>query len=123
MKKLRDDKVEDKFKWLVENKKDFLVCPDQDVLVACCYNKTKILPPKYNTVVCFLMCGAYSEFYGKFQNDQAFKNPTIVHFAVQEFKPWKYPNVQFAEKWWDYAIKSGFYDKLPTNLEIKKKIS
>ena len=102
LKKLRGDKIEDKFKWLFKNKLEYCRFLDQDILNACCYGKIRLLSRRYNS-----MC--------------TFEYPLIVHFAGGQ-KPWKNLNSSFAEKWWNYATKSGVYDKLPAPLEIKKKI-
>ena len=125
LKKLRDDKLEDKFKWFVENKVNKcneILLQDQDTVNACCFDKIKILPPKYNCMQHFINKNYCVSFYGKDQNDEAFNDPVVIHYAASFLKPWKNTNVLFAEKWWDYAIKSGIYDKLPVAMEIKKKI-
>jgi len=101
LKKLRDDKIENKFKWLFKDKLEYCGFADQDILNACCYGKIKLLSQKYNA-----MCEV--------------ENPVIRHFAGN--KPWKNFGAFLAEKWWEYAVKSGFYDKVPKALEIKKKI-
>ncbi len=100
LKKLRDDRLEDKFKWFVENKGWECTFQDQDIINICCQGKISLLPKRYN-------CRGKGE------------DPLIEHCAGFE-KPWKDPFMFLAEKWWEYAIKSGFYDKAPAPLEIKK---
>ena len=121
LKKLRDDRLEDKFKWFVENNKEKLLYTDQDTLNVCCFDKIKILPLKYNFMEIFIAETNCLHFYRQPQSNEAFNNLVVIHYASNQ-KPWKNFDALFAEKWWKYAIKSGFYDKVPAHLEIKKKI-
>ena len=120
LKKLRDDRIEDKFEWYAKNQKEKLICPDQDILNVCCYGKVKVLPPKYSLMEHALNSKYYLSSYGKVQNDEAFRDPMVIHYAASKFKPWKSLWSSFAEKWWEYAIKSGFYDKIPESLKMEK---
>ena len=109
LKKLRSDKMDDKFGEFVKNKVN--KCPDikfqdQDTINACCYDRIKLIPLKYNSLNGGVKGG---------------KDTLIAHFTGSS-KPWVNLNSPFAKKWWDYAIKTGFYDKMPKALEIKKKI-
>ena len=77
-------------------------------------DKVLILPYKYS-----IMIHLYSG--GKIL-PCAMNDIITLHFAGPDKKPWKNFNALFAEKWWKYAVKSGFYDKGPKALEIKEKV-
>ena len=38
-------------------------------------------------------------------------NPKIIHFAGDR-KPWRYPDEEYAEIWWEYARKTPFYEEI-----------
>lgn len=41
----------------------------------------------------------------------AYKNPNIIHWASHP-KPWIYPTVLLADKWWEIARKTPFYETI-----------
>lgn len=41
----------------------------------------------------------------------------LVHYKMA-WKPWKYDNVGYEKLFWDYAVKTSYYDEL---LELKKR--
>ena len=127
LKKLRDDKIEDKFKWFIENRVNKckeIICQDQDTINACCHEKIMILPPKYSFMEFFFdfYKKPWLSFYSKVHNDEALHDPVVIHYACPPLKPWETFGALFAEIWWEYAIKSGFYDKIPEVIAVEKKI-
>lgn len=46
---------------------------------------------------------------------QAAKNPKIIHYSGP-FKPWYYPDEEYAQLWWKYAKKSPFYEQILKNM-------
>ena len=123
LKKLRDDKMIDKFEWFIKNKINKckeLIMQDQDTINACCYGKIIILPFEYN----------FSELLIELYNAQnenkkislLTSDSTIIHYA--HTKPWNNLNSSLAEKWWFYAKKSGILNgNLINNMPLNKRIA
>lgn len=95
------------------------MCPDQDVLNIVCYDNIKYLDYKYNI---FQMDLQNSEFLEKISEDiatefkNAAKNFVIIHYAGWK-KPWRYPNIAYADYFWKHARKSPYYEIiLSTNI-------
>lgn len=106
LKKIREDKLENKFKNFIPELKDRGVSfYDQDVLNAVCYNKIKHVDLEYNAMQHFsydynketklLNC------YSAKEMGKAYDDPTIVHFAGGN-KPWKNKNIRFYDEWDKY---------------------
>ena len=122
LKEMRKDNVQ---KSLLDNAKEFTHKKSQVILCggveeyALTYgmpkDKVLILPYRYS-VMLFLHNNESKLLSCKFSDIVA------LHFCGSHQKPWKNFNVLFAEKWWKYAIKSGFYDKAPAVIEVKKKV-
>ena len=135
LKKMRDEKLEDKFSKFIKEKVNTtkrLTCPDQDTINAVCYDKIKILPFKYNVIAKYLVdkLGKY-EFIPKAIKCYSFKecneakdNPVIIHYADKK-KPWKEITPHYS-KWWKYAEKSPVYEEIKRtyrlNSELKNKL-
>lgn len=90
---------------------DSILTPDQDVLnkvFECNYkkldNKYIVVPDRVNVLVA-------SDF-----TREAIRKPFIYHFAGAS-KPWLFPKVLYAEKFWQYAIKTSFYPLLRKDLK------
>ena len=98
--KFRQEKLVEKFIYLLSTYNFDIIDPDQAYLNALCRGKVKVLPNGWNK--------------------QALDIPTegnlnIIHYALYK-KPWQYDDVINAEHFWKYAQMSPFYDKI---LEIK----
>ncbi|MGE4584347.1 MAG: glycosyltransferase family 8 protein [Sphaerochaeta sp.] len=99
---------------------------DQDILNKECKGRFFVLDMEWNTVVdCnhrrlpLIESGPYAVYQAY---REARKHPKIVHYAGFE-KPWDAPASDFAYLFWEYAVLSGFYDRLLDMLhEPKKKV-
>ena len=121
LKEMRKDNVQ---KSLLDSAKEFTYKKDKVILCggveeyALTYgmpkDKVLILPYRYSIMI-FL----YTESK---MLPCAMNDIITLHFAGSDKKPWKNFNALFAEKWWEYAIKSGFYDKVPAVIEVRKKV-
>lgn len=86
---------------------------EQDLLNKICYNHVKILDYSWNFMSCIsdLTCSHLSLApeieYNKWK--EASKNPYIYHYITGN-KPWRYPNLQYADKWWKVARTTPFYE-------------
>jgi len=120
-KKCREDGIEEKFKEYIDSRKT-IKYPDQDTINVVCYDKILSLPLKYNCQVCYPLDENFnkSKMVKKcFANHEDWwedgrKNPIIIHYAYPT-KPWNEPNgIFFAEKWWQLAERSYFWDAIYT---------
>lgn len=106
LKKIREDKIEDKFKnFIPELKNRGLWLNDQDVLNAVCYNRIKHINLGYNYMQ-FVTYNYKKETgllncYSAKEMDEAYDDSTIVHFASSN-KPWKNKNIRFYDEWDKY---------------------
>ena len=106
LKKIREDKIEDKFKnFIPELKSRDLWLNDQDVLNAVCYNSIKHIDLEYNAMQ-FLSYDYKKETrllncYSAEEMDKAYNDPAIVHFAGGG-KPWENKNIRFYDEWDKY---------------------
>lgn len=113
LKKIRADKMEERFLNCLYEKAKLLIFAEQDVLNLCCYGKTKFLPLNYVT------CTYTWDFY-KTKKDMrkdknytykeikdAMDNPIQLHYASKE-KPWKYVDCTKSEIWFEYLVKTTF---------------
>lgn len=84
---------------------------DQDILNVLCYEKTMLLPLKYNVQVILLdMLKKYPEI-GISEADvkEAVTHPVIIHYYSAE-KPWEFMDVPLAEKWWGICQQTQLFD-------------
>lgn len=100
LEKFRQNKIEQKFTYLISNFNFELVDYDQAYLNFLCKNQIKILPSGWNKT------NYRSDYEGEL---------SIVHFALAE-KPWQ-SDVNNGNYFWDYAKKSKFYDIIKRNRE------
>ena len=79
---------------------------DQDVLNSICYDKTKLIPLRYNALTTYLNLkdDNYHKMYGEEEYERASREPVIVHYITCE-KPWGNKYVKEACRWWAYAEK------------------
>ena len=83
---------------------------DQDIVNVLCYEKTMLLPLKYNVQVILLdMLKKHPEI-GILEKEleEAVTHPVIIHFYSAE-KPWEFLDVPLAEKWWTICKKTQFF--------------
>lgn len=109
LKKLREDRMVDKFKELSRNRYEY---QDQDIINISCKDKIKYLPPCYNVNDCALI--------------QIYWNPQTLPAEITEadcrvattkgnihysgYKPWNRYSIAF-DVWWEYYRKSPIYDE------------
>lgn len=103
-KKWREDNIEKKLFAVSKRYSKILKFPDQDTLNIVLHKKIKYLSPIYNVM-------PVQNYFDEDQKNEAFANPQIIHWAGFK-KPWKYPNVMYAEKFWHYAFKTEFYEEI-----------
>ena len=88
---------------------------DQDVLNIIFFNDTKYLNCKYNFT--WNVLHHYKDSEEKLSENvredflKASKNPKIIHYAGK-YKPWKSPELSYADYFWKYARKTPFYEEL-----------
>lgn len=114
LKKLREDNVVPKFLELMG--KNFPT-QDQDIINVACYNHIKHLPFKFN-ISNFTFSNYSYEHLSKVYSDDELSDAQatrgIVHYS-DKIKPWKNPNVPFADLWWNFARKSPYYEAILYN--------
>jgi hypothetical protein len=116
----------DKYKKLItENKiSDYinnykLRVVDQDIFNILLEGKSKLIDFRWNHMI--WVKGAISEAIAdapKSVRDSYFKSrkaPYIVHYAG-DVKPWYYPQVEFADEFWDIARQTPFYEIILFNM-------
>ncbi|EPN3920296.1 glycosyltransferase family 8 protein, partial [Campylobacter coli] len=104
LKKWREDNIQD---LLFQNSAKYarvLQFPDQDTLNITLYKKIKYLSHIYNAM-------PVQTYHNEEQKQEAFSNPQIIHWAGAH-KPWKYPDVPYAEMFWYYARQTPFYEEI-----------
>ncbi len=114
LKKIRDDKIEQKFIECFEKNLNRLNQAEQDVLNLVCYNKIKFLHLRF--LVCSYLYDLYKtpeDFdidinFSKEEICEAYQNPVQLHYATKE-KPWKNPTIAKAEKWYFYLAQTPLF--------------
>lgn len=110
LKKMREEKIQEKFVDYIVKKKGILPHLDQDVVNAVLRNRIKILPAKYNLMTYTITFKEKSleffddndVYYNKQQIHDALINPSIIHFVGFRFvsKPWLQPCYHEYNKEW-----------------------
>ena len=96
--KFREERIEEKFLYLL-NKYNFrTVAPDQDYLNYLCCGRVKYLELGWNK-----MPHKTSRFDGR--------DVRLVHYNMFE-KPWRYNGVRYSELFWGYARRTPFYEDI-----------
>lgn len=96
LKNFREQKIEEKFIYLINKYNVDVIDPDQGYINFLCQGKIKYLPVSYNRpALDFVECD----------------DPQIVHFNLYK-KPWQYDDVYLGEHFWHYANKSPFYNEI-----------
>jgi lipopolysaccharide biosynthesis glycosyltransferase len=123
LKAIREAKLTDRFIEMSEygvNGKDPYTYPDQDILNIVCDGKVKGIDCKYNFG--FGITAFQKELRQakdkKTCISEALNNAVILHFL--DIKPWKEKGVMFADKWWNYAKESPFYEEIMQAFPSKK---
>ena len=101
-KKIREEKLENKFLDFLNKKKPVLM--DQDTLNAVCYGKIRQISPTYNNMVNYIdQLGSkvpkqFADFFSQWNWGEIHRDPCIVHYQGEE-KPWNTWQVKFCEEW------------------------
>ncbi len=104
LKKWRDDNIQELLFQNLFKYSAFLQFPDQDTLNITLHRKIKYLSHIYNAM-------PVQTYYNNEQKQEAFSNPQVIHWAGSR-KPWKYPDVPYAEIFWHYARLTPFYKEI-----------
>lgn len=113
LKLIREKQLEKKF---IELSERGFSSEDQDVINVACYDEIKDIFLKYNLMNKYFIKkdGKYipddiiSRVFIEDEIKDAVMNPVIIHFA-DKHKPWKNPEIPFAEFWWKYSVYSPFF--------------
>jgi lipopolysaccharide biosynthesis glycosyltransferase len=132
LKKMRQNKIEQKFiDYAIKNSKRLLQ-PEQDVINLCCYPKIKFLPLR--NLVCSYCYDLYQEEkdfendlnYSKEELKEGLENPIQLHYATST-KPWNRLSCTKAEEWFKVLVKTPFLfeflEKLDKQINMKTLIS
>jgi len=95
LEELRKYKFQEKFLYLL-GKVKFEVAQDQDYLNRLCKGRVKLLDASWNKM----------PVMGKDE-----KKVKIIHYNLGA-KPWYFDDVPYQEYFWEYALKTEFYDKI-----------
>ena len=94
---------------------------EQDLLNRICREHVKILPYNWNFMACISTATVpnlnLAPKVEKEKYDEAAKNPYIYHY-ITGMKPWRYPNMEYAEEWWNAARNTIFYEIALSDLRI-----
>lgn len=110
--KMRRDGLEARFMELAEQD---LESDDQDVINIACYNAIRLLPPRFNFMTKYRP-GNVDEFFAytgtrqtwtQAEYQEAATSPVVIHYADAR-KPWLDLSIDFADRWWRYAMLSPF---------------
>ncbi|SUW96038.1 lipopolysaccharide 1,3-galactosyltransferase [Campylobacter jejuni] len=104
LKKWRDDNIQELLFQNLFKYSAFLQFPDQCTLNITLHRKIKYLSHIYNAM-------PVQTYYNNEQKQEAFSNPQVIHWAGSR-KPWKYPDVPYAEIFWHYARLTPFYKEI-----------
>lgn len=124
LKRLREDKMEEKFIKCFETEGYRINQMEQDILNLCCYGKTKRMPLKY--LACSYMWDKYKNendketdsVYSKKEIDEAMNNTVQLHYATS-IKPWKNVDCTKGEEWFKYLAKTNYLNEYLKTLPNK----
>lgn len=110
LEKMRKDNLEPRFMELAGKN---LPSDDQDVLNIACYDGIRILPFHFNVMTKYFPRNAdeffaytgVKESWTRAEYRRAMEAPVVIHYADKR-KPWLDSSVDFAERWWHYAMRS-----------------
>lgn len=97
LKKMREVKLADHFLRLLDQYHFDCIAPDQDYLNAMCQGKILYLDRTWDAM--------------PVKGRNPLKDPQIIHYNLFE-KPWCYEDVAYEDIFWQYALKSAFYEEI-----------
>lgn len=99
--------------------------PDQDVLNILARNKWKRVDMAWNTLSDWrhmrrskIVAQAPKDVRDAY--DTARSHPFIIHYAGPDDRPWNYPDMDMADRFWDYASRSPMEPELLARLEASR---
>lgn len=98
LKKMREDKIEEKFIYLLTKYNLDTVAPDQDYLNVLCKGKVLYLPETWDKM---------PDFGEKIEAEKIH----LIHYNMFR-KPWHYADVPYSECFWKYAKETQYYETL-----------
>ena len=98
LKKMREDKIEEKFIYLLTKYNLDTAAPDQDYLNILCKDRVVYLPETWNKM---------PDFGEKIESEKIH----LIHYNMFR-KPWHYADVPYSECFWKYAKETPYYDIL-----------
>lgn len=106
------------------NKKQFRIL-EQDTLNSFFQTNIKYLDTTWNVAIINklwkqLILFMPQKFYEQYKKD--IKKPNIIHWAGI-FKPWLYPDEEYAYIWWEYARKTPYYEEILQRLVMNNNIN
>lgn len=125
LKKMREDNLEAKFFSYIKKYSNKVIQPEQDTINITCYPHIK--PLKANALVCAYFYDTYKT-EDDFKNDLnyseaelrfALENPIQLHYATH-VKPWNVPSCTMSKVWYEYLIKTPFYNLQMSRLQKKE---
>lgn len=127
LKKMRQDKIEQKFLDDLEtayrrSDSERFQSLDQDILNRVCKERVHFLSFRYNVVIrCakFLDHPKLSEIYDPTSFKESFENPAVIHFAHDQ-KPWNTFFILFRERWDKYFYISPYSDDTLRRKDLEK---
>lgn len=122
LKKIREDKIEEKMLNYAFKNAHKLLLLEQDILNIINYPHIKYLKLHYSVSSSCWNNNQNLSFYTKQEIDNAISNPIILHYAGDR-KPWKFPEVQKSNIWFHYLSFTPFAQNFLENLpkEILKR--
>lgn len=106
---IRENDFENKFLSLLEKRYSGM---DQDIINVACHKKIKLLDFKYNVMTkCENNLEILKPFFEKEKLDNSINYPVIIHYCDKK-KPWTNPHSLYAERWWECARNSPYYEKI-----------
>lgn len=120
--KMREDKIEKRFKDFIYENADRVVCPEQDTINIVCYKKIKKMPLRA------LVAHIYYDYYKNEIREKktaqiissALNNPIQLHYATGS-KPWLNDCAK-NEIWYGYLVKTPMFKEFIKKIFNKPKI-
>ena len=103
LRKMREEKIEEKFLYLLVKYNLETIAPDQDYLNILCKDRVLYLDETWDKMPDF---GEYIEE----------EKLHIIHYNMFR-KPWHYDDVPYSDIFWRYAKKTDYYEKLQKELK------
>lgn len=102
LKKIRNDKLENKMLNIIQDKTIEKRFPDQDIMNIACEGKVGFIPLNYISYPYMIDLLQNPDFISDYTKEELYDsiiNPKIIHFAAE--KPWN-NNPKYSNLWWTY---------------------